>query len=1333
MNKKKILFNVVILFVFALMFSLINNVQANTLKFLGDVTGDSDDCVYINTITVPYDDEKVNRVGLGNWDYDVILNTGGNEYSWDAYAMVFHKEPLSNYTTTTNANNITMRYDTYSGYLKLLDVSDLSSGNMLNIKFGSVGVSNVTSSKDISSLESSGKAAVVRFQPNIKRADPDYEKSGAYIDRVMYVATSPSSGITSDTQITRWAIRKDFILNTILKNPNLYEIVDVNGRSYYRTMFSEMAKTDADPKHEWNNAAEAFDNIVNYGRYTSSNRGTYWGDMHGIKYTFGSDGGKYLLASKDPLYATSMLNVYDNYLYIPMSLTGKNYKVVFVQEDLNGNLKEIPGRTVSGTFTKENGTLVDQDGNTFGSNISIPTIQDYTFGGISYKSSQTMPGIEEVVNTSGNKTSSMEELRKQLEDKYDNLSDNTLIVVKYNQEPPKKVYVRHLVKDSNGNYTILDSRLTDLNQTLIDSNSNNAKKIINNGYNKLTGTTNAIPSGYSEFYTIGLRDSMIVDKSRTIIYENDVYTYNGYKMGSSTNLSTAMTNKDRSQTVSKPQATVSGNNTYYCIDFYYTKTTQGTPSNPNNPVTPPETPGEPADPDGTGITPSLDIDPKKDGEDLGSTSIGANGTCKVAYVPAGEQIKPYVTTPTYKAYTLVYNLIGFNSDGSNKYDIYTYDTYRLTGARVDNSTADESTKYFVSNSPNGVVNGNNSVSLSYNVDVNSKIIASRDSLKNQSPLTTVNVPAGANVTKDDYTTILNVPSNKYNGLREPVGRATYDIVSVVSRGNNTSLNRVANTGVSTVTALNNTKVNVYTPLVIGDAKIVSEGSVNHSNKDQGIIQKNTKFTLTPTIASGKNSGYAKIKSEDTYKYLSHYIVMFDFDVQLTNGRVIKAGEKIRVEKGGSIEATPSSGFDENSENKTDSLSSSGNHVKIIGVTYNLPSSNFENAVLDKVTITSTKDEHVDNNYIIQVTYLCDGNKKVNHADLGLNMSQDSNYFAKVTQDIINIGRIYDFEVTDCLDVNFKNVFRNINSTTGEVNSITGTVYFSGIKQLRIYGNGNNVITDRTNIDKVPSKLIIPLGPYKHTAGNYVQAPKLGYRISFDLKTSGKYSKSDSSDNSRYIEIKPSYYYISKDGNTFNDNIELYYKNSSGKYVKFIGSGYTIYFKPNDGYRYGTTNETTSNISTMSTKLEPLKIGSDSFRLTDDMMSTSDDNYIQSWYGEFKLPNSTLALPSGESDLNKALTNGYIGVKFNITCVDTKNDIRVSYNQNDKSTGKGNTSQWDYEGFMGFSTPGADMPANSLGLQLESGTWKIADNNMYNKIKGTVVLYDTDNRAANDFE
>lgn len=1345
-KNKKVILNIVILFVCFIIFSLLNNVQAYTLKFEGNISDDSDEYIYINTITVPHDTKKVEEVGYGNWRIDdIILNTGGGDTSWDSYAMVFHKEPLSNYTTTTTATNIKMRYDTYSGYLKLIEKSDLSSKKELNITFGSVGVSNVEAKMSmvndsaLNSLQNSKVIEIVRFPSNIRRTDSNYLKQNVYIDKVMYATTSPSSSIQSDTQITRWAFKKEFLKDTILNNPNLYEVVTVNGKSYYRTMFSEMARTKADPKHEWNNAAEAFDNIINYGRYTSSDRGAFWGDMLGIKYTFGSGGGKYLLASKDPLYATSMLNVYDNYLYIPMSIfnNAKNYQVVFAQQDINGNWTQIPGTsTITGTFTLDNGVLKDQDGNTFGTGINIPSKDGYTFSGISYDTAQTMPNWKDVVTKVTETFASKDDLRNDIQKDYDNINDNTMIVIKLKQEMPKKVYVRHLVKDSNGNYSILESVLTDLNQTLIDAWANNSKKIVNNGYNKITNSVGSVPSGYSEFYTIGLRDSMIVDKSRTIMYENSVYTYNGYKMGSSTNLTTAISNKDKSQTVSKSQATVSGTNTYYCIDFYYTKTNSGTPSNPNNPATPPETPGIPADPDNTGITPSLDVDAKKDGDDLNSTSVtstGTNGSCKVTYVPAGEQVKPYVTTPTYKPYTLVYNLIGFNSDGSNKYDIYKYDTYRLTGTGVYNSTADESTKNFVSYSQNGVVNGNDHISLSYNVDVNSKITASRDSLRNQSPLNVVSIPAGENVTKDNYTTILNVPSNKYNGLREPVGKATYDIVSVVANGNNTSLSRLPNTGVSTVTSLNNTKVNVYTPLVIGDATIKSEGTVNHSNKEQGIIQKNAKFTLTPTIATGKNSGYAKIKSEDTYKYLSHYIVILDFDIQLTSGKVVKAGEKIRVEKGGSIEAIPSSGFDESSENKTDSLSTNGNHIKVIGVTYNVPSTSFENSVLNQVTITSTKDEHVDNNYINQVTYLCDGNKKQNHAGLGLNMSQDANYFAKNLQDVINIGRIYDFEVTDCLDVNFKNVFRNINSTTGEVNSITGTVYFSGIKQLRIYGNGNNVITDRSNIDKVPSKLIIPLGPYKHTSGNYVQAPKLGYRISFDLKTSGKYTKGDSSGNSRYIEIKPSYYYISKDGNTFNDNIELYYKNSSGKYVKFIGSGYTIYFKPNDGYRYGTTSDTTGNISTMSTKLEPLKIGSDSFKLTDNMMSTSDDNYIQSWYGEFKLPNSTLALPAGENDLNKALTNGYIGVKFDITCIDSKNDIRISYNQDDKSTGKGNTSQWDYEGFMGFSTPGSDMPNNSLGLQLESGTWKIANNEMYNKIKGTVVLFDTDNRAANDFE
>ena len=57
---------------------------------------------------------------------------------------------------------------------------------------------------------------------------------------------------------------------------------------------------------------------------------------------------------------------------------------------------------------------------------------------------------------------------------------------------------------------------------------------------------------------------------------------------------------------------------------------------------------------------------------------------------------------------------------------------------------------------------------------------------------------------------------------------------------------------------------------------------------------------------------------------------------------------------------------------------------------------------------------------------------------------------------------------------------------------------------------DNIFDDRANTDSsinsTASKTILPLGPYKHIDQNYAQAPKLGYRISFDVKTSGTYKK-----------------------------------------------------------------------------------------------------------------------------------------------------------------------------------------------------------------------------------
>ena len=64
----------------------------------------------------------------------------------------------------------------------------------------------------------------------------------------------------------------------------------------------------------------------------------------------------------------------------------------------------------------------------------------------------------------------------------------------------------------------------------------------------------------------------------------------------------------------------------------------------------------------------------------------------------------------------------------------------------------------------------------------------------------------------------------------------------------------------------------------------------------------------------------------------------------------------------------------------------------------------------------------------------------------------------------------------------------------------------------------------------------------------------------------------------------------------------------------------------------------------------------------------------------------------------------------------------------------NTTQWDYEGYLGFSDP--TQPINqdsSLRLQLENGIWVIDNQDTYNFVRGTVLLYDIDARAADDIQ
>lgn len=585
----------------------------------------------------------------------------------------------------------------------------------------------------------------------------------------------------------------------------------------------------------------------------------------------------------------------------------------------------------------------------------------------------------------------------------------------------------------------------------------------------------------------------------------------------------------------------------------------------------------------------------------------------------------------------------------------------------------------------------------------------------------------------------DVNIDKYNGVRDVIGNSTYREYNIIS---NKSISDKLNIGTRNVK-----RVNIFNPVNIGSLKVETKDIVDQTDNGQGTsgtIQKNAEFKLKFNILSSSVYGV------NTSRFIKGYYIIANFDIQIDGMQYI-AGDRIFVPGNmDEIVGIATSGYDGG-----DNVSQTQNKLKLIAVAQNEPADeDFQIDIFDDVTFSSTSHDYIDRANITRRTTVCEDSGS-SHNPLypdGSEMTDDAHYYAWLSLTTVNIGRIYDFKITDLTDVNFKNVFRK--ETVTSVNDLTGVQYYSGTNKFEIYdlSGMNNSLTERKNLDlesgglyQLPNgnkfQTILPLGPYKHTSTTYVQAPKLGYRISFDFKTSGYF---DTATSERTVKVKPSYYYISKDGSKYvgpssladiNSNnanlrgIKLFYKNSSGKYVPFENSGYTIYFKPNDGYRYN-YNLICNDNDLLATKLVPLDISRE-FTIRNDMMGRNDGKFLQTWYGEFKLPNSVIAVEvnktTGAYDINKPLTDGYIGVKFQLSSTD-KNGITIRYDNNNKTEGKQNTSQWDYEGYMGVTAGQAVNPS----IQLEKGTWRIS-NSLYQAVKGTVLLYDTDNRAAQDFE
>ena len=618
--------------------------------------------------------------------------------------------------------------------------------------------------------------------------------------------------------------------------------------------------------------------------------------------------------------------------------------------------------------------------------------------------------------------------------------------------------------------------------------------------------------------------------------------------------------------------------------------------------------------------------------------------------------------------------------------------------------------------------------------------------------------------KENY---LNVPVNRENGLRTLRGKISYELVGgKYNKGGNSF---VATDYTYTITdyltiTVNSTKVgekyfgrqmrtfegpaevnqvNVLTPMAFGEFKLDTQIIVDHTEegfgKNDQTLQKDAEFTITPVMQGYAGFGY---NYQNTSKFVAGYYYQFDFDVQyvsstgaayfkgnpIGSGAFIPARTTIFVEGGNSsLTAKTTTDFGYNSAHQYT------NSLRVIAAAQNM---------------TQALKDYFFNLSYNNNTYIDTGSVKINTSpsqnQKGLltrgDIVQDANHAVHKNIVTKNVGRIFDFAVTDCNDLAFKDIFKETTGTN--VNKNTEVAYYAGYRRLNLTSGLFNDMEDRplseigTNI-----KTILPLGPYKHKDGKTIQAPKLGYRISFDLKTTG-YINASNEDNNRTIEIKTSYYYLSKDGKVYDDNVEVYYKNGNGKYINFIGSGYKIYFKPNDGYRYLRNSTHTNDYSLMSTKLEALNIApyrsnSATFILDNKMMSTSNTKFLQSWYGEYKLPNSTIIFSkdknSSNNNINNPYRDGYIGVKFEIKAVDKKGSDLL-YNTSDKDSNKPNTSQWDYEGYLGFKAPGNKVSAgNAVELKLEKGTLLIDTQEEYDNIKSTVVLYDLDNVAADDFQ
>jgi hypothetical protein len=344
-------------------------------------------------------------------------------------------------------------------------------------------------------------------------------------------------------------------------------------------------------------------------------------------------------------------------------------------------------------------------------------------------------------------------------------------------------------------------------------------------------------------------------------------------------------------------------------------------------------------------------------------------------------------------------------------------------------------------------------------------------------------------------------------------------------------------------------------------------------------------------------------------------------------------------------------------------------------------------------------------YYIETRVIAENIKEAeNDAISSENFNNDKNKYIATKKFFVEVvGRIFDFTITGTDDPNW-DITQNIKVTNQPIGQ-----------------NGQNKVT-----------------AYKY-------APKLGYSVIFDYKTKGTKSQS--------VDIMPmKYWYVDKITGE-KQEVDLYYNSTTNKFIK-IGTTNdkgvisvnisdpdrsVPYSELSDSLRIynGKYNYTNSNYVGTFTKItltEALRMSYNNIPsyISQKFYGNKTENTILAeaatsgvkkddiinanghWYGEYRLPSSTRAvpkgtvIPAGTSDNSSIfLRNGYIIVQADISTNYVGWDY-LSYNKPDEN------SQWQKENYSQTVV----LP-NGKTVNIEGS--------------GTVIVYEAGIRASEDYE